>query len=89
MDDQSHDNDAVDVQLTRHVASFAVSAALCSEKVENFYCSDLMISEHLNYMMLISTDVRVHCMPLSNYLKPGDWKNTNEQRDYIMNYENI
>jgi hypothetical protein len=28
VDDQSHDNDAVDVQLTRHVASFAVSAAL-------------------------------------------------------------
>ena len=71
------------------VGTFAISAALCSERVENFYCSDLMISEHLNYMMLISTDVRVHLMPLSNYLRPGDWKNTNEQREFIMNYENI
>ena len=68
------------------VGTFAVAAALCSKKITNFYCTDLAISEHLNYKMLLDSGVRVHQMHLTNYLLPGEWRNTNEQRQFILDY---
>ena len=69
------------------VGTFAISAALCSQNIENFYCSDVSISEHLNYHMLVGTDVKVHVMDLNNYIKPGEWRNTDEQRQFILDYK--
>lgn len=68
------------------VGTFCVAAALCSHNIQNFYCSDLMLTEHLNYTMLIDTDVIVNLMDLENYIKVGDWKNTEEQRKFILEY---
>ena len=68
------------------VGTFAISAALCSQNIENFYCSDVSISEHLNYHMLVGTDVKVHVMELKDYLKPGQWTNSDEQRQFILSY---
>ena len=68
------------------VGTFAVAAALCSQNIENFYCSDVSISEHLNYHMLVGTDVKVHVMELKDYLKPGQWENSDEQRQFILSY---
>ena len=68
------------------VGTFAVAAALCSQNIENFYCSDVSISEHLNYHMLVGTDVKVHVMELKDYLKPGQWTNSDEQRQFILSY---
>ena len=69
------------------VGTFAIAAALCSQNIENFYCSDVSISEHLNYHMLVGTDVKVHVMDLNNYIKPGEWRNTDEQRQFILDYK--
>lgn len=68
------------------VGTFCVAAALCSQNIQNFYCTDLKITEHLNYTMLMETDVNLYLANLKNYLKPGEWKNTEEQRNFILEY---
>lgn len=70
------------------VGTFAMAAALCSNNIKNLYTTDLLLTEHLNYSMLFDTDVKVHVMELKNYLPvfPCSWKNTEEQRKFILDY---
>jgi len=68
------------------IGTFCVAAALCSENIEQFYCTDLTLFEHLNYTMLLNTDICVSVTELKNYMLSGDWKNTEEQRRYILEY---
>ena len=70
------------------VGTFAMAAALCSKHITNLYTTDLLLTEHLNYTMLMDTDVTVHVMELENYLPvfPCSWKNTEEQRKFILDY---
>lgn len=70
------------------VGTFCIAAALCSRNIENFYCTDLKKTEHLNYCMLLNTDVNVYVYKLHNYIKPGEWRNTQLQRDLIINFRN-
>jgi len=70
------------------VGTFAMAAALCSNNIENLFTTNLLLTEHLNYSMLFNTDVHVHVMELENYLTvfPCSWKNTEEQRKFILEY---
>ena len=70
------------------VGTFAMAAALCSTTLKNLYTTDLLLTEHLNYTMLYKTRVDVNVMELDNYLPvfPCSWKNTEEQRKFILNY---
>ena len=70
------------------VGTFAMAAALCSSQIKNLYTTDLLLTEHLNYTMLYNTDVNVNVMELDNYLPvfPCSWKNTEEQRKFILEY---
>ena len=70
------------------VGTFAMAAALCSTKIKNLYTTDLLLTEHLNYTMMYNTDVEVHEMKLKDYLPvfPCSWKNTEEQRKFILDY---
>ena len=70
------------------VGTFAMAAALCSTTIKNLYTTDLLLTEHLNYTMLYNTDVEVNVMELDNYLPvfPCSWKNTEEQRKFILEY---
>jgi hypothetical protein len=70
------------------VGTFAMAAALCSINITNLYTTNLLLTEHLNYSMLFNTDVTVNIMELENYLKvyPCSWKNTEEQRKFILEY---
>ena len=70
------------------VGTFAMAAALCSTKIKNLYTTDLLLTEHLNYTMLYNTDVEVNVMELDNYIPvfPCSWKNTEEQRKFILEY---
>ena len=70
------------------VGTFAMAAALCSSKIKNLYTTDLLLTEHLNYTMLYNTSVNVNVMELDNYLPvfPCSWKNTEEQRKFILDY---
>ena len=70
------------------VGTFAMAAALCSTRIKNLYTTNLLLTEHLNYSMMHNTDVELHVMDLENYLPvfPCSWKNTEEQRKFILNY---
>ena len=70
------------------VGTFAMAAALCSSTIKNLYTTDLLLTEHLNYTMLYNTSVDVNVMELDNYLPvfPCSWKNTEEQRKFIIDY---
>lgn len=69
--------------------TFAIAAALCSKNIKNFYCTDLYLTEHLNPEMLMSSgDITVHVMQLENYLSTKQWTNTEEQRKFILEYQN-
>ena len=70
------------------VGTFAMAAALCSSTIKNLYTTDLLLTEHLNYTMLYNTNVDVNVMELDNYLPvfPCSWKNTEEQRKFIIDY---
>ena len=69
------------------VGTFGIAAALCSSNVKHFFCTDVHMTEHLNYKMLGDTDVRVHLMPMGeDYIKPGQWENSDEQRRFILTY---
>jgi len=70
------------------VGTFAMAAALCSSNITNLFTTDLLLTEHLNYSMLLNSSVNVHVMELENYLPvfPCSWKNTEEQRKFILEY---
>lgn len=68
--------------------TFAVAAALCSKNIQNFYCTNLYLTEHLNPEMLMGTDVKVYMMYLDNYIRQKTWKNNKEQRKFILEYKN-
>jgi len=72
---------------TSGVGTFAMAAALCSNTVENIYCTNLHIMEHLNYQMLYNTDITINMMVLDNYIKPGEWTNSDEQRELLFSYK--
>jgi hypothetical protein len=71
------------------VGTFGIAAALCSDNIETFYCTDVSISEHLNYKMLLGTDVTVSLMPLDDYINVGEWTNSEEQRRFILEYDSV
>ena len=71
------------------VGTFAMAYIdLCSNQLKNLYTTDLLLTEHLNYTMLYNTNVDVHVMELPDYLSvfPCSWKNTEEQRKFILEY---
>jgi hypothetical protein len=69
--------------------TFAVAAGLCSSNLNNFYCTNLYLDEHLNPGMLMKTEgVTVYVMELENYIQLKNWKNDEEQRKFILEYKN-
>lgn len=86
----SVENDFATLMRAKNIASsgtgtFAVAAALCSENIENFYCSNLYMRGHLNPEMLID-HMQVHQMELKNFLQLNTWVNNQEQRQFLLEY---
>jgi hypothetical protein len=69
------------------VGTFAVAAALCSNNIKKFYCTNLYLDEHLNPEMLYETDISVYMMELNDYINLKEWKNNEEQRKFILEYK--
>ena len=69
---------------TSGVGTFSIAAVLCSNKIKNFYCTDLYLTNHLNPEMLKTTSV--YRTELKNYIEIGNWKNSIEQRELMLNY---
>ena len=69
---------------TSGVGTFSIAAVLCSNKIKNFYCTDLYLTNHLNPEMLKTTSV--YRTELKNYIEIGNWKKSIEQRELMLNY---
>jgi len=69
------------------VGTFAVAAALCSNNIKKFYCTNLYLDEHLNPEMLYETDISVYMMELNEYINLKEWKNNEEQCKCILEYK--
>ena len=74
---------------TSGVGTFAVSAALCSQNIQNLYTSNAYLTEHLNCSMLYDTDVTVYEVELKDYIPvyPCSWKNDAAQRKLMLDYQ--
>jgi len=69
------------------VSTFSAAAALCSKNIQNFYCSNIYLTEHLNPTMLYNTDINIIMTNIKNYIRIGEWKNTYEQRMLMINHK--
>jgi len=58
---------------TSGVGTFAMSAALISNKLKHFYCTNIFIDSHLNPNMLDKNEVSVHVYELKDYIETGTW----------------
>lgn len=68
------------------VGTFCLAAALCSTNIKNFYATDIFEYSHLNPSMLYNTDVNVEITKIDNYIKIGEWKNTEQQRKIMLQH---
>ena len=50
-----------------------MTAALLSQKLTNFYHSDIYLNEHLNPEMLNNNEVNINSYKILDYLKPGEF----------------
>lgn len=66
------------------VSGFPVVAALMSQKLENFYHSDLYLKEHLNPEMLDGNKVTIHSYKIVDGIQPGKFKKTDENLTKLM-----
>lgn len=68
------------------VGTFCLAAALCSINIKNFYATDIFEYSHLNPSMLYDTDVNVEITKIRDYIKIGEWKNTEQQRKIMLQH---
>lgn len=85
-------NDFSTLMRAKNLASsgtgtFSVAAALCSPNIQNFYCSNVYLDEHLNPEMIKSSSINVSMITLKNYLTHYTWKNDEQQRKFILEYD--
>lgn len=69
------------------VGTFAMSAALCSKNLKNFYSSNIKLDRHLNYKMISNKNVNIYICHINNYIKIGEWENNPYQRSLIINFK--
>ena len=75
--------------VTSGVGTFSIAAALCSNNIENLFCSNLFLKEHLNPTMLLNKDINVNITNIdyNKYILKNNWRNTCEQRKLMINYK--
>jgi hypothetical protein len=71
---------------TSGVGTFAIAAAMCSTNLQNFYCSDQYLREHLNPEML-GQKIKIQTTLLPEYIKPGEWNLSQQMIEKLMTYK--
>lgn len=67
------------------VGTFCVAAALLSENLNRFYCSNAYLNEHLNPAMLDTRRVEVTEYKMKGYLEL--WHKSNNRLDLLLRYQ--
>ena len=75
--------------VTCGISSFPIACSAISQNIVNLYCSNICVDEIINYKDLLDQDINVHMTYINkkNYIKLGEWKNTKEQVNLMLNYE--
>ena len=71
---------------TSGVGTFAIAAAMCSSNLQNFYCSDRYLKEHLNPEML-GQKIKIQTTSLPEYIKPGEWNLSHQMLEKLIQYK--
>ena len=69
---------------TSGVSGFPISAALMSQKLENFYHSNLYLEEHLNPKMINKQYVNIHSYKINDYIPVGKFFNNKENMMQLL-----
>ena len=69
---------------TSGVTAFPLTAALMSQKIENFYHSDIYLNEHLNPEMLNSENLNIHSYKILDKIIPGEFKKNQENIEKLL-----
>lgn len=69
------------------IGTFAIAAALLSDNLKNFYCSNLYLSEQLNPMTLKNFNFKVHMMQIHNYI--NHWFNNQENNSILLSHKDL
>lgn len=74
--------------VTSGISSFGMACALLSKNILRLHHSNLKLNEVLNQDEFFDPLVEkiLYQIDLDRYIKFGDWRNTPEQRDIILNY---
>lgn len=72
---------------TSGVSGFPISAALLSQKLENFYHSNLYLKEHLNPEMINKKIVNVHSYEIKDYIPVGQFINTENNLKKLLSQD--
>jgi len=68
--------------------TFGMIPLYCSINLKNIYFPDYFITQESleknfkNY----PCDINFHCLSIPDYIKKGEWQNTEEQRSFMLNY---
>jgi len=73
--------------VTSGVGTFAIAAALCSKNIKKLYYTDLYQLDHLNPPMLMEQDINLKMIKLENYINMRQWKNTEAQRNLMLEFK--
>jgi len=69
---------------TSGVGTFGIAAALLSNNLENFYCTDLFLKEHLNPTMLMKSKIFMTPINQDDYIKIGTWTASPPQIELML-----
>jgi hypothetical protein len=69
---------------TSGVSTFPLAAALLSDNLENFHCSDAFMVEHLNPLLLDPHRVKRHIVALPGY--HSQWLNSTDRQALLYSY---
>jgi hypothetical protein len=70
---------------TSGVSVFPMAAALLSDKLKTFYCTDAFMEEHLNPLMLDRQRVDVQIMKLPGFAEK--WRISKDRRKLLFEYQ--
>jgi len=74
---------------TSGVSSFPIAATLCSKNIENLFCTNLYLTHNLNPTMLYNSKINISMINLKEYIRIGDWKNSEQQKKIMLEYGEI
>ncbi len=69
---------------TSGVGTFGMAAALMSHKLENLYCTDIFLKDHLNPNMIDKKIVNVYMFNVKNYIPIGNWVFNDENKNLML-----